>query len=190
MFNFLKKFSFKSPVSFSRMFPDSLSADVMAATKIMPPSKLSPHKGESVVCDSQTLEIYSRIYNPEPDSATINQLTENQKLVLDCIYTRHHDGTIRERHLRNIFPNQKSWTVPYVLLLLGEYVEEIIGLVKNDLVEGTNQELYRKFVSENPAFWKKTKARVISYWNVYFRTKFEKIEQYPGMEIVRIIEEG
>ncbi len=187
MLKLLKKLFSKKP-SFLNMFPKSLSEDVNAVAKIIPSTNIPPLYGEEILIDEEHIQTYYRIYLEEPNPVDYEKLTNDQKLILNCIYSRHFDGFIREKQLRALLSNQKSWTIPYIVMLLGEYVIEIFDPIKKDLEEGSSQEFYRKFVAENPAFWNKTKARIISYWNEYYRGEYKNIEAYPGTEIIKIIE--
>jgi hypothetical protein len=187
MFNLFKKTK-KDRLSFVEMFPSNLSNEVLAVNDIIPEAKLTPQGQEIIIVNSESLKIYDRIYNPEPAKENIAKLSETQRLILNCIYTRHHDGHVRGKYLKNILSSAVPWVTPYVLILIGEYVEQILMPIKDSISE-ENISLYRKFAAENPSLWNKIKARVVSYWNVYYRDKFINKEQYPGVEIIRKIEE-
>ncbi len=177
-------------MSFAAMFPKSMSADVAIVSSIIPAAELAPRIGESLTVNNEILQICSRMYSPEVQESDIQRLNDQQKLILDCIYSRHNDGFIREKHLKNILLNQTPWTTPYVVLLLGEYILEIDKLISDDLLKNDKLGLYKTFVLENPRFWEKTKARVISYWNEYYRTMFKYKEDYAGMQVVQLIEKA
>src|SRR3990167_2183438 len=51
-------------------------------------------------------------------------LNDTQKTIIDCFYTRHCDGFIREKYCKNIIQLNHEWVVPYVFRLVGEYVIE------------------------------------------------------------------
>ncbi len=187
MFNLLKKTKQESE-AFFEMFPSTLNSDVEVVAMLIPKSKHLPHKTEETLSvESDSIRIYSRIYNPEPDSSATSSLTATQQLVLSCIYTRHHDGFVRQKHLKKILENETPWTVPFVVMLLGEYVIEIVEMTKGAVEK--DKALYKKFITDNPIFWEKTKSRMTSYWNEYYRKSFENKDDYPALKIVKIIEE-
>lgn len=190
MFKFIKKYKERISQPFLKMFPENLSDDVKIVTKLLPVSAHQPHEDKpvSISVDSKNITIYSRIYKEELEESQILNLSQTQKLILSCIYTRHHDGFIREKYLKNLLADQRSWTVPFVVRLLGEYVVEIIELVEESLTDNAAQKLYRDFVTNNPIFWEKTKSRIVNYWYVYYRDSFMDKRIYPGMQIIKIIE--
>lgn len=190
MFNFIKKYKERISQPFLKMFPEDLSDDVKIVTKFLPIDIYPPHKDKpiSIKVGSENITIYSRIYKEELEESQISRLTDVQKLILSCIYTRHHDGFIREKYLKNILADQRPWTVPFVVILLGEYVVELLELVKQNLDNSATQKLYSNFVFNNPIFWKKTKSRIINYWYIYYRDSFSDKRTYPGVQIIKIIE--
>ncbi|WP_182904049.1 hypothetical protein [Microbispora sp. H10830] len=68
-----------------------------------------------------------RIYNPEVSPEKLDGLTPLQQTILHCLYTRHHDGIVRQRHLTQIIGSLEPWALPYVVHLVGEYVLEIVA---------------------------------------------------------------
>jgi hypothetical protein len=75
-----------------------------------------------------------RIYNDEVPGDEQHALTPTQRIMLSCLYTRHHDGFVR-RHLEKIVRLPLPWVAPYVVALTGEYVLEILELIRRELVE-------------------------------------------------------
>ncbi len=186
MFNLFKKEK-QETEAFFEMFPPDLKSDAEIVARLIPKSERLPLKTDQVLLvNDDSIRIYSRIYNPEPDAISIGSLTVIQLLVLSCIYTRHHDGYIRQKYLNKIIENEKYWTVPFVVVLLGEYVVEIIEVARESIKK--DNALYKKFITENPAFWEKTKERMISYWNEYYRKSYRNKDVYPALDIAKTIE--
>ena len=121
-------------------FPNFLCEDIEKVLDIMPLTKEiyidsygKPYKVENGIYGELTeikltkgvitYFIY-RIYFDEPSQELENKLTDTQKQILNCIYTRHHNGYIREKRLKNLFGFDHEWILPYKLQLLGEYVME------------------------------------------------------------------
>ena len=108
---------------------------------------------------------------------SLEDLTNLQKEILSSLYTRHHDGFVRERHLRQLLGVDEPWLPPFVIRLLGEYVVEICELIA-DRVGAMPRDTYAKFAMENPDYIGLTRRRVVSYWACYYRAM--PIEQYPA----------
>lgn len=128
-----------------------------------------------------------RIYNPEPPGDVVAGLSATQQTVLHCLYTRHHDGFVRQRRLRKIIASEEPWIVPFVVQLIGEYVLEIVVEIRDALtdldVQGSTQQMrFGAFIAENPAFLELTSQRVMSYWNCYYRDRLRST--YPGFSLL------
>jgi hypothetical protein len=100
-------------------------------------------------------------------------------LTLNCIYSRHHNGFVRQRHLENLLAADDEWVVPFVLQLLGEYVLEIVQQLQSNLAKLAGPQ-FSNFTDENPEFVERTKSRIISYWNCYYHHLYHRFSEYPG----------
>jgi len=121
--------------------------------------------------------IPSRIYNPAPRRLGLFRTTNG--LISDCLYSRHCDGHIRQRRLVSLLRADEAWVVPFVIQLLGEYVVEILAALQasGDVLRGAQ---YTEFSEQNPEFVARTKSRIVSYWDCYYRRQFPMISEYPG----------
>lgn len=139
-----------------------------------------------VSVNDEVLQIPLRIYFDQTISRGKMEygLTDIQQLILDCIYTRHHDGYVRQERLERLIYSDQDWVVPFKIQLLGEYVFEIIKVL-NENINEKNISLYQNFILENKEYWCKTKDRVISYWNVYYKQHFPERSGYPGFQIIK-----
>ncbi len=169
-------------------FPKRLKNDVIEVIKIIPrKSKLSFDLMTSDLyfskIDNETIKISGRIYFDEPKQKSENKLTDTQKDILNCIYTRHYDGYIREKRLKKISDVSKKWTTPYIVQLIGEYIYELLPVIDKKINEET-LDFYAEFRDKNPLYWQQTESRMISYWNEYYRSKFPKLKEYLGFKIV------
>ncbi|WP_156121599.1 hypothetical protein [Alistipes sp. ZOR0009] len=184
-----------------KSFPSDLAADLKAVISILPLNQNSiklcdgniPYikdlinsESINILLNGENLLIPHRIYFDEPDVYFENQLNRKQKIILNCIYLRHHNGYIRESRLKDLNEANEYWSIPFTIQLLGEYVFEILEVldkhINNDTLEN-----YCKFIEENPKYWKKTESRMISYWNEYYRYVFPKLKKYKGFELVKRI---
>ena len=138
----------------------------------------------SVSVGPETLTIPYRIYH-DPSLIQPKGLTGTQARLLARLLTRHHNGVVREEHLRKILDSKEEWTPPFVVQLVGEYVVEIINEIRDGL-KRLDPGLYGSFLRENPAYYQLTKQRVFSYWNYYYRDR-EKTE-YAGFRVLEAFE--
>ncbi|WP_242635967.1 MULTISPECIES: hypothetical protein [Cellulomonas] len=127
-----------------------------------------------------------RIYHAALPADT-SFVTPLAPVVTACAYTRHHDGHVRQRALRTLLDGPgalQPWVVPYVVKLVDEYVVEIVDDVAAFLtdvdVEGSPQQrAYGRVLAQNPEMLRLLRARVISYWDCYYRRRYP-LEEYPG----------
>ncbi|KKI91044.1 hypothetical protein WQ54_17075 [Bacillus sp. SA1-12] len=131
------------------------------------------------------LSIPERIYFNVPSTSQIISLTEQQQVILAVLFTRHHNGLIREENLSKIIQrsNEYHWIIPYIIRIMGEYVIEILQVIKSNL-DKVNKKKIKEFIIDNPIFYHKIESRVVSYWNCYYRNEYPKKEEYVGIEIL------
>jgi hypothetical protein len=166
-----------------RAFPTALRDDVTAVARVMPPPRYpAANRQERVLVQSETIEIPYRIYNPEPPADAVDGLSHRQKLIVDCIYSRHNDGHVRERHCAHIVESTEPWIVPFVVQLLGEYVVEICARILSRLAARSlfASPGYQEFVRANDEFIALTEQRAVSYWSCYYRDRYARRE-YPAI---------
>jgi hypothetical protein len=164
-------------------FPSAVRLDALAAISVLPEASRTSNTF-SVSVGSETLTIPYRIYH-DPSLIQPRELTETQAQLLSCLLTRHHDGFVREQHLRKILDGKDAWIPPFVIQLVGEYVVEAINEIRDGLSR-LDPGLYGSFLRENPAFYQLTKQRVSSYWNCYYYDR-EKTE-YAGFRVLEAFE--
>jgi hypothetical protein len=155
----------------------------------MPDTKIAPMEHFQVDVRGETVTIPWRIYHDEPVGGSEGSVTPTQQLILHCLYSRHSDGLVRQRHLEQIMESSKPWVVPFVVQLAGEYVLEILDAIGLGLpglaVPGSAQRaLYGDFIVRNPEFFARTERRVVSYWSCYYRRRYGTFGTYPGGALV------
>jgi hypothetical protein len=121
-----------------------------------------------------------RVYFSPIEGGTRDALTPTQRLLVDCLHTRHYDGVVREQHCRAVAASTEPWIPPFVLQLLGEYVLEV-ALTVTQAVPATTaaRSAYAAFCDANPPFVRLVKARATSYWNCYYRHAYPRLVDYP-----------
>ena len=136
-----------------------------------------------VIVKDERLKIPYRIYFNQPDGENLNK---REALTLNCLFTRHHNGFVRQSNLNRILLPDEYRITPFILQLSGEYVIEILQTIEQRLSEKLLDNILQ-FSAENPGFFETTKSRIISYWNCYYRFRFPNKKDYVGFKILSII---
>lgn len=125
--------------------------------------------------------IPERVYGSELSEEIINQMDLIEKTIYSCIYTRHSNGFVRERHLLNIVKNNYFfyWTFPFILKLSDEYILSIVKII-NDNINNYPKVFINNFITSNIENFKKSYSRMISYWNCYYRNNYPILKEYDG----------
>lgn len=164
-------------------FPASVRDEALRMAAALPESSLKTDPF-SVHIGGETILIPYRVYH---DPALINSavLTPLQAELLDCLLTRHHNGFVREKHLKNIVHSTHEWIPPFLVQLVGEYVVEILNEIWKNAGD-LDPRLYGQFLRENALFFALTKQRVVSYWDCYYRRQPK--EHYAGFKITELFD--
>ncbi len=179
-------------------FPTKLNEDVKQATKVIPfsrnPIKLadgnehfvdkfvSGYKPQEFNLRGEIVKIPYRVYFEQPESDRIENLTNQQQSILNCIYLRHHNGFVREKHLVHVLETDDYFVSPFVIQILGEYVVELISILEQEITDQSISR-YAEFLNENLFYWKQTQSRIVSYWDAYYRQEFPKLRDYVGQRL-------
>ena len=175
------------PLDLSEAFPESFRTDVRTVLEALPKATDQLHRSPDdiafITLTGERLRIPMRIYAPEPDWSWVESLPPIEQSIVGSLYTRHHDGHVRERAFAHISALNEAWVAPFVIQLLGEYVIELVERAALQL-EGQPKPGYAQFVRENPNFLRLTIDRATSYWNEYYRQRFRKREDYPAFRAI------
>jgi hypothetical protein len=176
--------------SLAAAFPNPLAEQVHAVELLLEQTRLPPASPLAVRVDGQTLRVPYRIYHRVPDTTAMAELTTTQQLICTCLFTRHHDGMVRQANLERIVTTTLPWIAPYVVQLVGEYVIQIVLAIRRELTQldiaGTDQQkMYGRFVTDNPAFLNLVRQRVASYWDGYYRQMYSRLRDYPQWRFFR-----
>jgi hypothetical protein len=112
---------------------------------------------------------------------------KQRRLVIQCIRSRSTDGYLRQEALRAIVDTREPAAIPFIVLLAGEYVVEII----DDIVRALptlDRAAYANFVRENRHLMQGLRTRATSYWDCYYRGRFPERGKYPGLLFLHEIE--
>lgn len=83
----------------ARAFPGSLAEDARTCASIIPAAPSAPAGAFTARIGNEALILPYRIYNDEPDPAALDSLDPRAQTMTGCVYTRHHDGYLRHRHV-------------------------------------------------------------------------------------------
>ena len=193
-----------APILEAIPFRESQRADYLALLAVLPNAEFEGPSTFEVRVYDDVLAIPYRIYNAEVPKDVVASLSLTQQMMLHCLFTRHHDGFVRQRHLARLLGAQEPWVVPYVVALIGEYVVEIVHDIEQGLRDLENDDkrrrLYGRFAADNPRFLQLTRSRVASYWSEYHsfayqnpaRKHLEKADSqraiYPGFPLMALLQ--
>ena len=124
------------------------------------------------------------------------QLTQSDEawLFARALQTRSNDGFERQLAARDLLPEIRPWAAPFIVALIGEYIVEILDDIAAALTTENTRTL-SAFVLENQGYWNTTKRRVMSYWDVYYRSRrssetrhiYER-DEYIGFKLIERLE--
>lgn len=134
------------------------------------------------VCDEE-VRIPDRVYFGAPLLDDSREPLETA--MIHCVYTRHHDGYVRESHVAEVLRSPAPWAVPYLVRLLGAPVAQITEQIESGITDTWANE-FRVFAQNNDAFMRLTRARARSYWH-FHRHRFRNVDEYPAIRVLNAI---
>jgi hypothetical protein len=146
-------------------FPADVRAVAGSVAGALPTSYLD-HNGGSIGWTLEGVELTApyRIYKDEPRTALVSQLDATGLTVLHCLYTRHRDGQVRQRHLGELLASDHIWVMPFIAQLLAEYVVHIHEDIARAFEDGTiNRDAWTAFAAQNHDHLLRIRTRYISY---------------------------
>ena len=107
---------------FYEAFPKELNNDLQEVLKIIPKetyNNVSIGYSENVIdycLNNVTIKIPYRMYFTDVEFLKIEHLTDIQKEILYCIYTRSCNGYIREKYLKELLKlDFDCWAIPFIV---------------------------------------------------------------------------
>ncbi len=167
--------------SITGAFPPTLKLQADGLCQVMGSTGLATHQGIAVRVGEDHLTIPYRIHH-EGNEQACESLTGTQSVMYSCLLTRHHDGRVRQRQLERILPVSDPWVVPFVIQLTGEYVIEVLSTCETH-VHTLEPALYGAFIRDNLTYFQKTRDRMVSYWDCYYRTQYKRRSDYVGFRL-------
>lgn len=137
------------------------------------------------IVDDSLVKIPYRMYYLDVQDDKINSLSEQQKMILYCIYSRSCEGYVRQKNLKSLLMmNYPEWAIPYIVKACDEYVIEILEMTY-EILRQQDTERYKKFCYQNSTSFCKSYNRMISYWNEYYRNRCFNFHHYVGRKLFR-----
>ncbi len=144
------------------------------------------HEWPDITVMGELVTLPYRIYNPVLSPSLWGAMSGLEQMMVACLYTRHHDGFVRQAYLRTVLASAEPWIVPFVVQLCGEYVIEICADIEHfasDVLPANAvlRHIYTAFLSQNATFLALTEHRATSYWSCYPRRQYPIQGRYPGL---------
>ena len=176
---------------FDNGFPNDLKNDVTKVVGLVADRTYN----NVIIDDSQDFIQYQqgnevirfpyRIYYIDNSNDFIEYLSEQQKMILHCIYSRSCEGLVRQKHMHSLLQmDYEDWTIPYIVKICDEYVVEILEMTY-DILKDQDTERIKNFCNENREIFCKSYNRMISYWNEYYRHEYTSFHHYIGRKLFR-----
>lgn len=172
-------------------FPNYLRDDVTKTSELLPKktfNNVNIGMSEDLMQyfqDNNVISFPYRIYYIDCSDEVIDSLSERQKMILHCIYSRSCDGHVRQKHIYSLLQmDYEDWAIPYIVKICDEYVIEILEMTY-DILKEQDTERIKKFCIENSEEFCKSYNRMISYWNEYYRSEHMNFQQYIGRKLFR-----
>lgn len=168
-------------------FPKELHDDVLTVLKVIPKKAYVPkdisYYVSTYILSSGEIHLPGQVYFYEPTIEDMYSLTERQQTILHCIYSRSHDGYMREKHITAILSTDlPEWTLPYIVKVCEESVIDILKVVYASL-EGKDTEQIKQFCANNYESFYQSYNRMISYWNAFYRNDCYEYKDYIGRKL-------
>jgi hypothetical protein len=178
-----------------RAFPRNLAPSVTAVAADLPKDAFEAgglitnsysRAWPSLVVSGDDIEIPYRMYHRPIPPERWGSPGSTESTILGCMYSRHHDGRVRQAALTTLLGSTEPFVAPFLIQLLGGYVLEIVEEIaaRIDRDHGDAGDLLgvlSQFAQGNPAFMTLTEARARSYWAEYYRSQFMWARDYPAL---------
>jgi hypothetical protein len=133
----------------TRAFPAYLATEVESVIQVLSDyQSLPPSDTFASVVQGERIEIPYRVYYRESQVLKCAERLGIQGRIAQCLGTRHHDGFLREKCLKQVIAVDEAWVAPFIAKLVGEYILQIIQIIEHEL-PNLNVQMYGEFLGEN-----------------------------------------
>lgn len=168
-------------------FPPSCRAGAIFAARELAPIVDDTYRKRAVFLDIDGRNVYIPERLHFHSTEKILGEHSHASLAARCLLTRSTDGYLRQRALKSILRSQEIWIIPFIILLLGDYVVEIVNEILPALPE-FDRFTYANFVRQNRPAMRVLRAKATSYWSTYYRKEYPNPSSYPGLLALRQLE--
>lgn len=172
-------------------FPMNLRRDVARVAEIIPfktCNDLNVGMTEENIVYVQNdvyIKFPYRIYFVDIHDEVLSELTQEQKMILYCLYTRSCNGYVRQKHLKSLLIMEYAdWTIPYIVKLNDEYIVEILEMTY-EFLKHKDTEPFKQLYLENIKNFNISYDRMVSYWNQYYRYIYKNFDEYIGRKVFK-----
>lgn len=172
-------------------FPNYLRDDVTTVVGLIPhktDNKVTVGVSEDTIqyiLDNKVVRFPYRTYFIDISDEVKEILSQRQKMILHCMYSRSCDGFVRQKHIFSLLQmDYEDWAIPYIIKVCDEYVVEILEMTY-DILKEQDTERIKSFCLENIVPFCKSYNRMISYWNEFYRYKYNNSQKYIGRKLFR-----
>jgi hypothetical protein len=95
---------------------------------------------------------------------------------------------VREQFLEKVIGTEDALVIPYIIQICSEYVVELLRIVYKNR-EKLGSENLRSFIMANQAYYEKSRCRMVSYWDCYYRWAYPKLQDYVGYKLFKYFDE-
>lgn len=175
----------------ARGFPNALEKDVglvwesitshcpRAATDVIFPADFAKATAWQLF-DGERVNIPYRVYYTDTAATPPAHFSLQQQTIYHCILSRSCDGYVREQHIKALLEaDLPHWALPYVIKVCDEYVVEILETVYAHL-STIDTSAYQALCRLNLSQFLYSHARMVSYWNEYYRWDCYRYRNYVG----------
>lgn len=174
-----------------KAFPVAIRDNVHKVIEMMPLKTFSNcpiGSSEQTICyclNSEMVAIPYRVYYLGVSDEMLKDISLEQQMILHCIYSRSCDGYIRQKHLKLLLSMEYTeWTIPFIVKVCDEYIVEILEMTY-EILKGHDTKDIKEFCLNNVELFCKSYARMVSYWNEYYRGRFPRSKDYIGRKLFR-----
>ncbi len=176
---------------FDEGFPNSMKGELSQVTGLIPfktYNNVSCGTSEESVQFLRKGSVYTfpyRMYYVDIQDDIVNRLNKFQKMILHCIYSRSCNGYVRQKHIQSLLlMDYADWTIPYIVKPCDEYIVEILEMTYQ-LLKDQDTSLIKEFCLENAHAFCRSYARMISYWNEFYRDRWFNFHDYIGRRLFK-----
>lgn len=171
--------------TFRKGFPPEMAQAVIRVVSAMPGkmrSYISVDEITYFACNG-TIGFPYRIHLGEIESSKVSKMSNTEKMILHCIYSRSCDGYVRQKHISELLSTSiPDWAIPYIVKVCDEYVVEILEMVYESLKESDTAAI-KLFCASNRNAFCKSYNRMISYWDLFYRNDYCRYKDYVGYKL-------